>query len=193
MEQLPLQCSAIICPSPSDPLYSLQPLHWMFSAPLWSHFKVLMWKKAICDLLFVEIRKALKCGRTLKVPQGAAGEGQSGGREQQKWLLWTEDTVTEAAKEVQPFPSSQSSLVWWKLLLRLPGFPRAPQTTALPWLLGTCKNEEEKGEEWGCCKMGLWSRITLGERNRSLKVPWGKCCFMALQSWPDWGYKEKLF
>lgn len=28
-----------------------------------------MWKKATCALLFVKIRKALKCGRTLKVLQ----------------------------------------------------------------------------------------------------------------------------
>lgn len=81
---------------------------------------MLMRKRATCALLFVEIRKALKCGRTLKVPQGAAEEGQGDRTGQQKWLWWPEDTVTEAAKVPQPFPSS----------LSLPGVMEAPAETA---------------------------------------------------------------
>lgn len=50
-----------------------------------------MWKKSTCDLLFVWMRKALKCGRTPKVPWGAAGEGQGCGAAQQKWL-WCQNT-----------------------------------------------------------------------------------------------------
>lgn len=47
-----------------------------------------------------------ECSEAWQDTQGAAGEGQGGGTGQQKWLWWPEDTVTEAAKEPQPFPSS---------------------------------------------------------------------------------------
>lgn len=149
-----------------------------------------MWKKATCDLFFCGDEEGSEVWQDTQAAPRCCRRGAGCWDRTAEVTLVARRHSDESAKEPQPFSSSQSFLVGWKLLLRLPGFPRAPQTPVLPWLLGKCKNEKEEGEGWGCCRMRRKSRITLGERNRSLRVLRRKCCFMALQSWPGWGYYE---